>query len=215
MKSVRVALAVLTLVIFTVASRADDADSTYVEVMVGQAIGSGVLVDDAGQVVVVTCWHVVKGEAKATIKRRADDVSFQTWDVEVYKSDETCDLAILKFPKPPKLKGTKLAAFRAESGDAFVNVSSAERIFGTTRRGVVDSYQTHPDTKQEYVLLDYRGTYGASGSAIWINGKVAGIVCRFWSGSPNSALCAVPVNEVLKFLAEPPVAPPVKAKRLP
>lgn len=133
-------------------------------------LGSGVFVQSS---IIATNFHVIKGGSYFCIERGAEENLIQA---EIYKLDETHDVALLKiddsFPSSVLSLNTKLP----KPGIDIRVAGSPMGLTGTISEGIVSAIRTNPPLDDDLIQISASISHGSSGGPV-VNmaGEILGI----------------------------------------
>jgi serine protease Do len=160
----------------------------------GEAIGSGVIVDDSG--VILTNNHVVAGGGKITV-RLQDGREFEATDV---KTDPKSDLAVIRIHGADHLQAARLGNSDAvEVGDWVLALGQPFGLEGTVTAGIVSAKGRGIGItdRENFIQTDAAINPGNSGGPLVnLDGEVIGINTAISSrtGGYQGVGFAIPVN---------------------
>lgn len=193
----------------------DNVSSSIVLVVTPTGTGSGVLLDDAGHVLVN--WHVVTGYPTVSVSFKAASSGFPsselTFSARVVRLNKTADLALLRIDDPPDdLVPVRFAdASQIHSGDVLHAIGHPASGAWTHTLGKISSIKPesswyagrnllHRGTVLQAKVLDDPGSAGAP----LFNNRLELVGINALSRTKKGVLTGVSVETIRLFLEAPP-----------
>lgn len=170
------------------------------------ALGSGVIIDEAGYV--VTNWHVVEG-ARELVVQLADG---RIASPELVGADPETELALLRLDLPDLPFAELGYSDRLRAGDVVLAIGNSLGLSQTVTMGIVSATgrgQLNVATFENFIQTDAAINIGSSGGAlIDTQGRLVGINTAVvgrsgWQrGAPEGLGFAIPINLVRGVVAQ-------------